>query len=237
MENVLVTFDIDGTLMICKDGYFHRHSFKVALNSIAGIDQEITDYLDVPLAGVSDMYIAHCACRKIHNVDPVDSEWLKLFMKETENAFLDLFDGDLDLMPGIKEALQELSEMTNVTIGVCSGNFPAIGWRKLEMAGLKEYFKDGIAGWGLSTSRKDILRSAIEQGESIKGCKFDRIIHVGDAPQDAQAAIDNSVIGVGVLTSRHPFKAEDFPKPCFVLKNLAENKNEFLQIVKTGKLE
>ena len=235
MQKVLVTFDIDGTLMICgNQGLAHRTAFRETIRDIYGVDQEITEFLDVPLAGVSDSYIARCVARKVLKTDTPDSSWFEDFIARTETHFIEHFDGSLELMPGVAEALRALSQMPNVTLGVCSGNFPRIGRRKLECAGLSEFFSSGIAGWGLFADRKDMLGSAIKQAEEAIGGKFDRVIHVGDAPQDVRAGIENGAIAVAVLTSRHPFKESDFPKPCFVLKNLEEKREEFLRIVRTG---
>lgn len=232
---VLVTFDIDGTLMICgRNGQTHRDAFRMTIRDICGVDQEVTEFLDVPLAGVSDSYIASCVARKINPGADTDPKWISDFVARVETYFVDNFDGTLDLMPGVVGALRALAEMPEVTLGVCSGNFPRIGRKKLESAGLSEFFSAGIAGWGMHQNRRDMLKSAIAQAEAQIGGKFDHIIHVGDAPQDVQAAIDNGAIGVAVLTSRHPFKESDFPKPCFVLKNLDVEKERFLEIVKNG---
>lgn len=235
MENarVLVTWDLDGTIMLCGNrNKVHGDSVIYGIKAITGVEKPLSWFLDnQPVSGCSDRYIAELACIKTGTV--WNEQTMDVFMKYAESFFVQTFDGALTVLPGVKTVLSELAKMPNVTIGICSGNPPGIGWRKLECAGLRCFFTDDVAGWGIHADRSDMLKSAIEQGEAKIGCRFDRIIHVGDAPQDADAAVSNGVIGVILKTAR--YKDHVFPEGTFVLENLDVCHDEFIRIVQTGK--
>lgn len=234
-EKVLVTWDIDGTLMFCGErNKVHGDAIVHAISEMTGVKEKLSYFLKgKPLAGCSDRFIAEQAF--IMTKGGFDEAMMNEFMRKAETYFIEHFDGSLTVLPGVETVLQKLSEMPNVTIAICSGNPPEIGWRKLECAKLKDFFKDRIAGWGLQAERADMLKEAISQGERSINGKFDRIIHVGDAPQDAEAAKANGVIGVIVKTSRHGNGA--FPEEAIQLENLEIGYNSFMKIVETGKAE
>lgn len=234
-ERVLVTFDVDGTLMRCGErNKVHGEAIKYGISEMTGVMKPLSYFLQgVPLAGCSDRFIAECACKMTNKT--FDEDMMNEFMEKASEYFVEHFDGSLTVLPGVERVLQKLSEMPNVTIALCSGNPPGIGWRKLECANMKQYFKDGIAGWGLHADRKDMLKEAISQAENKIGGQFDRIIHVGDAPQDAEAAKANNVIGVVVKTSHYGDDA--FPDGTIRLENLEIGYEAFMNIVQTGKME
>ena len=235
-DNILVSFDIDGTLMICDNARVHRAAFRAATFALTGEDKPVEEYLGIPLSGCSDTYCAEQVLRKFLKTDVVPQDQLDRYMKKTEDVFLDTFDDKLDVMPGVAAMLEKLNAMPNVTVAICSGNYPRIGWKKLESAKLMKYFPDKIAGWGFYPNRAEMLKAAIEEAKRVKGHSFDRVIHVGDAPQDAQAAIDTGSIAVVVRTSRHHFQTSDFPQPCFIIENFEKQLDNFLKIVRTGSM-
>jgi phosphoglycolate phosphatase-like HAD superfamily hydrolase len=126
-----------------------------------------------------------------------------------------------------------MSKIPDLSLGICSGNLPRIGWKKLESAGLTSYFKDKIAGWGLYRSRADILRDAISQGEQHIHGEFDWVIHIGDTPEDVKAAIAVGALGVMVEVPARQY--DDVPQPCSVLRNLDIDFDEIMNIVCLGK--
>ncbi len=52
------------------------------------------------------------------------------------------YELDPVLMPGVKETLHHLAQK-GALLGVASGNLEAIGWIKIEQAGLREWFRFG----------------------------------------------------------------------------------------------
>ena len=221
---VLITFDIDGTLLVSKGKGLHYSAFRHALNQVFHSDNVVKQ------PPGTDLGISRGIITQALQCTNIDESKLQEFIRETEDYYIAHYDGQLDLMPGVREALQALSAMPNVSIGLCTGNFEKIGWAKIEAAGLMEYFKDRIAGFGNNQEdRTDILKEAINNAKEKKKCEFDRIIHIGDSPADVKAANDTNNISILVLTS--PFKFDSFPTPAYTFKNLDEHLAELIQVV------
>ena len=233
-QNILVTWDIDGTLILANRSKCHREAFQHALKVLTDgkVDRPISDFVQ-SIAGWTDVNIATTIIKKATGIDATP-EILQKFEDDAVKYFSENFDKSLIVLPGIAKTLEALSKIPNVKIGLCTGNYSEIGKTKLRAAEIYKYFeKDQIAGWGYDKDRANLLKNAISQGEKIIGTKFDHIIHVGDAPTDVQAALDVGVTSVLVKTSWHDFPS--FPSPRFELSNLEECFDDFISIVTTGK--
>lgn len=233
-HKTLVTFDIDGTLMLCGNkGATHRDAIKAIMTKFLNINQEPSQYLNVSFSGASDSWIIKLIIEKAYGKNtPKFNEYSHQFIECAEDYFLKNFDGSLDLFPGVVEAVNALANLPNVDIGICSGNLPKIGIKKLEAAGLNQLINSPALGFGLYEERSDILKDAIEKGEKANGCKYKRVIHIGDAPQDVEAAQKCGAIPIAVSTNHHGF--QDFPSPCFVIRDLKVDLEDVLNIASNG---
>ncbi|OHS93772.1 haloacid dehalogenase-like hydrolase family protein [Tritrichomonas foetus] len=233
-QNVLITFDIDGTLLIGRNkGSVHRNSFKAALSEIFGVQKELPKYKPGTDLGISKQII--CLTTGQQN-DDIDNDLLQKYIRKTEDHYIEEFDGQLDIMPGVRECLEAISKLPNVTIGMCTGNFGRIAMLKIEKAKLTEFFPHKIGGFGDNfESRTDILREAHQKAEEVTGKKFDRFIHVGDSPQDVEAANEIGTTSILVQTTPFEFDQKEFPQPDFTFSNLSEHMDDFLSVVKYGK--
>ncbi len=85
-------------------------------------------------------------------------------------------------------------------MGLVSGNFTRIGWKKVERAGLRHHFR--MAAFGeLGKNRTELLRLAIRRARDRGWVrKGSRIAFVGDTPNDVRAARANRVLSVAVPT-------------------------------------
>ena len=233
---VLVTFDVDGTILSSPGGgVTHINAIKTTAFELYGIPKEVNikEYCHSNFSGTTDSWIAKVIIETATNKPATDAQLDEFHNKEDE-LYHQYYDNDHVALVGVVNCIKTLSEMENVSIGLCTGNYPRIGWTKVGAVGVGDYFKGKIGGFGDILERKDILHYAIEDGEKKTGHKFDRVIHVGDAVTDVQAAIDNKAIAVAVLTGGLK-KKSDFPKPCFVLENLETGLEDLISIIKTGK--
>lgn len=146
----------------------------------------------------------------------------------TEEIYKETFDIPT-VCPGILEILEYLTALPNVTIGIASGNFPGVAWIKLEAAGLLKYFPDRIGGLGSVQDRKDAVLQAIHNGEQLKGVTFDVKMHVGDTPNDVDAALRAGVIPLAVLTGKRQFAK--WPDGINIVNNLIEGRQKFLTLL------
>ena len=247
-DNVLVTFDIDGTLLIGKNkGGEHLNSFKAAIYDLFGFKGDVPKYAPGTDIGISKQIIdSIIKSRQIENnsqnnndtnICSMSDELLQKFVKKTEDHYSEFFDGEVDIMPGIVESLEGLSNIYNAKIAVCTGNFKGIALQKIEKAGLSKYFTPYvIGGFGNNfESRTDILKEAHQNAEKVFGIKFDRFIHVGDSPSDIESANEIGTTSVLVQTTPFDFNSTDYQIPSFVFTNLKDNYDDFISVVKTGR--
>lgn len=236
MEKVLVTFDIDGTILNCADG---GENHIKAVNHTAfdlykvPLDTNLEEYIGHTFVGTTDSWIAEEIIKKATGVQTVAQKDLDAFEK-LECEYYEKFGvGSAGALPGVRKVIETLNTMPNVTISMCTGNYEKIAWIKVEHAGVADLFKEKLGGFGHIIERSNILRGAIKQAEELRGHKFDRCIHIGDAVSDVKAAQAAGAIAVAVETGS--YKKPDYPQPCFVLENMDKGYDDFINIVKTGK--
>lgn len=236
---VLVTFDIDGTILrSAGGGKTHTEAISRTANELYGVplNVDIKEYCKSSFSGTTDSWIAEIIIQTATGRKDVTQEELNVFEEKEYLNYIKLYSSDHKILPGVAECIEKLSKMENVTLGICTGNFVKIGMKKLASVGVEKYFSEEIGGFGDIIERKDIMRHAIETAEKKIGSKFDRIIHIGDAVQDVDAANSNGAIAVAVETGDIHEKG-GFPKPCFVLKDLDEGIGDLLSIINTGTTE
>lgn len=239
----LITFDIDGTLLIgLNKGTVHRDSYKSAVYNVLGVKEELPKYRPGTDLGISKQIIEHIL--KIKNNDQkelnkneINDEMIQKFIKCTEDHYIDIWDGKLTVMPGIVNALEYLSRLPNVRIALCTGNFKRIALLKIEKAHLTKYFSPYvIGGFGNNyESRTDILHESHRNAEKVFGIKFDRFIHIGDSPADVEAANTIGTTSILVRTTPYDFHKSEYQQPDFTFANLKDNFDDFVSVVQTGR--
>ncbi|OHS94098.1 haloacid dehalogenase-like hydrolase family protein [Tritrichomonas foetus] len=230
MKNVLVTWDIDGTLITGTDAAveIHQNAFKQACEEIFSQPCDVPDkFLGVSLNGFMDQKILKMMYEKLGS--PPTEELMNRGIHRMEEIFLEQCSVVPQIASGVSEMLATLSAMPNVTIGVASGNWPRIAWRKLELAHLEEYFrKDGIAKLGFFDDRRFALEEARKEAEAKKGAKMDICIHIGDTVGDVNAAISAGFIAIAVRTGR---TAHEYPQPSYVFDTVEAGREQILNII------
>ena len=95
--------------------------------------------------------------------------------------------------PGVPDLLERLRK-DGVALALVTGNLTRIGWRKLERAGLHDYFLFGAFG-EMAATRGGLARLAIEKARAEGLIESgSRIALIGDAPQDVIAAQENASV-------------------------------------------
>ncbi len=91
------------------------------------------------------------------------------------------------LCPGVFPLLNELTKKKAV-LALVTGNLSAIGWRKMELAGLRSYFQLGAFAEEGRT-RADLVQVAVQKAKRLVliGNRT-RISLIGDHPNDIRAA-------------------------------------------------
>jgi phosphoglycolate phosphatase len=236
--NVLVTFDIDGTLLSgtgeakgSRGGSAHKRSIDRAVREVFGIGGKVDD---VPHAGSTDREIVRRVCA-LGGV--ADSEWaagIDEVVRRASELIGDLIEDDLSecVLPGVPELLRELASR-GAFMGLVTGNFATIAHAKMRSAGLGRFLSaslDQPSAFGSDClHRNEILALAVDRAvrrgfvpERAGDGACSNIFHVGDAAADMAAARHVGGRGVGVLTGAFTREQLAAEKPHAVLKDLAD---------------
>ncbi|HVN92591.1 MAG TPA: HAD family hydrolase [Terracidiphilus sp.] len=196
-------FDIDGTLMRSRD--------RVHYESVAASVQRVTGF-EITLAGVlihgsTDTAILREACRQAGIPDDVLEKHYDAILEAMRNSVAERRQElDPELTPGIEEVLRHLAKK-GALLGVASGNLEAIGWIKIERAGLREWFRFG----GFSDHfpvRPELIGHAARKARELAGNEGRdgaKICVVGDTPRDIEAARANFLSVIAVATGKYSF--------------------------------
>jgi phosphoglycolate phosphatase-like HAD superfamily hydrolase len=87
-----------------------------------------------------------------------------------------------------------------VVIGLVTGNLSRIGWRKMDRAGLRQYFRFGAFA-EMASDRAGLVRVAIRRARQERWIgRESAITLIGDHPNDVLAAKANDIRSVAVGT-------------------------------------
>ncbi len=192
----LALFDIDGTL-IRRAGPHHKQALVEAVRMVAGLDTTVDG---IPVHGMLDPDIVALMMRAA-GARPADIRAaMPGIVSAAERVYLRTCpDLTRKTCPGARAALRRLASR-GVTMGLVTGNFTRIGWRKLARAGIRDYFRFGAFG-EMGPTRAALARLAIrrarEDGLIGRGA---RIALIGDAPADILAAQANGIASIAVCT-------------------------------------
>ena len=218
-SNSLVLFDIDGTLL-CGAGQHHKRALVAGIDRVTGI----TTTLDgVPTSGMLDRDLIAAMLRNCGYSERRIRIGLRKIMSECQDAYL--ADCAMDLRdkvcPGVVAMLAAL-QRRGAVMAVVTGNLTQIGWKKLELAGLKPHFATGaFAEDGTTRTRlaRVAMRRAIKQGFVNKNC---RISLIGDHANDIEAAKRNGFQAVAVASGLSSLEQLRCCEPDILVRDLTE---------------
>lgn len=209
-EHQAYLFDIDGTLLRCRDR-IHIDSFLSSARAVMGRNFSLDG---VVLSGNTDPGILRDAFG-VANLD--EALWQphleSILQQMREGVAARSADFEIDKMPGVDEVLSYLLSQ-GATLGLATGNLESIGWLKIEHLGLRPWFAFG----GFSDRfhlRADMVAEAINKARSVAGTEA-TVCVVGDTPADISAARANAIPAIAVATGNYTFEQlmEHQPDAC-----------------------
>jgi phosphoglycolate phosphatase len=195
--DALVLFDIDGTLLRGA-GHHHRQALIDGIREATGL----TTHLDgVSTSGMLDRDLIAVMLKAAGQADRRIRRSLLQVMDACQSAYCTNCTSELKqfVCPGVPELLSQLTSRGAV-LGLVTGNLSRIGWRKMELAGLREYFSIGaFAEDGRTRARlaRVARQRATRAGLVVRNA---RVSLVGDHPNDIEAARANGFQSVAVAT-------------------------------------
>jgi phosphoglycolate phosphatase len=193
----LILFDIDGTL-VTRSGPHHRKALEEAVRQVTGRETSLDA---VPTHGKLDrdlltLLLAEAGVsRRARRIALLETMHLAqtCYLRSSPASLTDR------LCPGVFALLEEFVRR-NYALGVVTGNLTAIGWRKLELAGIRHFFRVGAFS-EQATTRALIARTA------IRHARREGLVHqttpialIGDHANDVQAAHANQVLAIATGT-------------------------------------
>jgi phosphoglycolate phosphatase-like HAD superfamily hydrolase len=215
----LVLFDIDGTL-VRGAGLHHKHSLIEGIRRVTGLSTTLDD---VPTAGMLDRDLIVSMLRIAGHSKSETRKMLPQIMAECQSCYAASCAMDLrsSVCVGVPEFLANL-EARGAVLGLVTGNLSQIGWKKVELAGLRTYFSIGaFAEDGTTRTRLARLaaRLATKQGLIGKNC---RISLIGDHGNDVEAARRNGFRAVAVATGVTSLEELRASQPDILVSDLTE---------------
>jgi len=193
----LILFDIDGTL-VRRAGPHHREALVEAVRKVTGLDTT-TDH--IPVQGMLDPDILAWMLRDAGVAPARIRRAMPDLIARAQSVYPRLCPPDLrsKVCPGTPGLLSRLTRR-RIPLGLVTGNLRRIGWKKLERAGLKRYFRFGAFAES-APDRAGLVRLAVAEAHRrhwINGTSA--IWLIGDHPNDILAARANNVRSVAVAT-------------------------------------
>jgi phosphoglycolate phosphatase-like HAD superfamily hydrolase len=192
----MVLFDIDGTL-IRRAGPHHREALVEAVRRVTGLN---TTTEGIPVQGMLDRDILTIMMRNAgaagslirHSMPEIVACAQRIYARRCP-------DLKRKVCPGARMLLYRLHRR-GIPTALVTGNLTRIGWRKMERAGLRRYFRAGAFAES-AADRAGLVRLAMEEARG-QGW-IDASTHVslvGDHPNDIRAARANGVRAIAVCT-------------------------------------
>ena len=212
----LVLFDIDGTL-VRRAGPHHREALVHGVRRVTGLETT-TD--GIPVQGMLDPDIISAMMRQAGAGRAAIDEAMPRIQRAAERYYVrvcPVLEGKH--CPGVVPLLERLTRR-GVLLGLVTGNLTRIGWRKLERAGPREFFRFGAFG-EMAKTRAGLARIAIREARRRGWITREAPISlIGDAPADVLAARANGIRGIAVATGLTPAEELRSHRPDILLKDL-----------------
>lgn len=196
---------------------WHRQALCEAVRVVFGLEGTTEG---IPVHGMLDPDIVTLMLRAAGVDDAEIAARMPQLIQAAEDYYLDVTPELPDChCPGAAKILDTL-QSHGIVVGLVTGNFTRIGWRKLERAGLGGRFQFGAFG-EMASTRGGLAKLAIEQARGEGWIDADaRISLIGDTPNDVRAARENGIQAIAVQTGVTPEGHLEACHPDYLLPDL-----------------
>jgi phosphoglycolate phosphatase-like HAD superfamily hydrolase len=215
----LVLFDIDGTLMRGA-GRHHKDALVEGIRRVTG---RVTTLDGVSTSGTLDRDLISAMLRASGESKTRIRRSLSRIVTECQACYAETCAADLTpfVCTGVHEILGGLRARGAIA-GLVTGNLSRIGWRKVELAGLRHYFSLGAFAENGRT-RKRLAQIAAWHAKRERLIASDaRISLIGDHTNDVEAAKANGFYAVAVATGLSSLEELRESQPDILVSSLSE---------------
>lgn len=213
MQNILMVWDLDGTLIFCLEG---RKAMELAFYELYGIRNA---FEKVTMAGRLDAFIV----REAFKENGIPETEIDSFF-DTYCRILEEFMQDADqvwLLPGVKEILKNTSSDSTIHHALATGNIERGARIKLAPYDLNKYFP--VGGFGdQELERWQIVDLAIKRAEEYYGVTYQKenIYVIGDTPRDIECGKILGIKSIAVATGPYDEEKLRMHSPDYLFPNL-----------------
>ncbi len=218
-RDALVLFDIDGTLLRGA-GPHHKQALIEGIRQVTGVETHLNG---VATSGMLDRDLIIHMLRASGYAQRRTRAALREIMNACQRAYVANCAPDLSgaVCAGVPEFLAELTKRGAVA-GLVTGNLSDIGWKKVELAGLRQYFSVGaFAEDGASRTR--LARIAWQRARKANlVSQAARVSLIGDHMNDIEAAKANGFQAIAVASGLTDARELAQAKPDVLVQSLYE---------------
>lgn len=237
LKKVLVTFDIDGTLLLADEGR------KIQMQSII---HAYTKFFGKPpvFKNSNPMSIFQFMYHGITDSAAFKSVFVKKkfhFQQKDINEIIKYYDdfyvkqdlGHVIEFPGVRNCIRQLRGMKGVYVAIASGSTEKTAIYKMENANrINSEVQPFCGAFGdINDLRCSCIEQAKKTTENRINSKIDEVLHIGDTPGDAMGAIFAHATPIVVETGE--YRKKDFPHFATVIKNMEDGIDVILNTVKS----
>ncbi|AOT72191.1 HAD family hydrolase [Geosporobacter ferrireducens] len=223
MRNILLVWDIDGTLIHSKG--CGRRAMEQTFYKLFGIKNA---FQQIQMSGRLDAWIVRDALI-MHNIQ--EKNLAVFFDAYCELLQLEMKDAEASVpIQGIQELLQYIKDLSNIYHALGTGNIERGARIKLAPQDLNRYFP--VGGYGdAALERWQIIEQAVKRSNEHYKVIFqpEDIYVIGDTPLDIGCGKTLGVKTIAVATGSHGLEELRKHEPDHLFANL-ENYHEFFRI-------
>jgi phosphoglycolate phosphatase-like HAD superfamily hydrolase len=217
----LILFDIDGTLLVIDT--LADLAFRAMTKDVYGLE---CSFKEINYAGMTDPRILE----EVLKLRGIDDETIAVRYDEAIEKYCSFFDYfarcnscHVTIYPGVIQLLAALEQMPEMQIAILTGNLEYTGWKKLELAGLKNYFPFGVFGSD-SKVRSELVGIALKRAEDKYGITYKNknVIIIGDSPHDVLCGKPFGVTSIAVATGHSSAEELKRYEPDYVFRDLGD---------------
>lgn len=209
----LLLFDIDGTL-VRKAGPHHREVLVDAVRAVTGLETT-TDH--IPVQGMLDRDIIAWMLRDAGASTASSRRAMPDIVATAQRLYAERCpDLRRKVCPGVRMFLHRIARR-GLRSGLVTGNLSAIGWMKMERAGLRKHFTFGAFAEQGRTRAELVGRAVREARRNGWISRQSRVVLFGDHENDILAAKANNIRSVAVATGVSQAAELSRLKPDFLL--------------------
>jgi phosphoglycolate phosphatase-like HAD superfamily hydrolase len=224
MENKLILWDIDGTLLFCgSDG---TRALNKTFHDLYSI---VNAFESSSIGGALDSVIIENIIRKFSILNPNKEEIIKVYVDNLKEILNN--NSEKRILPGAHEIVSHVSNSKNVFNGILTSNLKEGAKVKLSSVGLEKFF--WVGGYGDHLGEKwDSAEIAISQAEDFYKVKFDKqnIFVIGDSVYDINCAKKLGINCIAVATGWTAYYDLEKAMPTYIFKSL-NNYKEVIEIL------